>query len=495
MASGFTPTYLIPYPLPTDPVNVASDMEEMADRLENLFTNTVQLSAANIFTNTNIFSVNSSSAAVRITQVGSGNAFLVEDDANPDTSAFVVTNAGDVGIGKLSPQEKVDVIGNIKLSGNLIFEGTDDTYELSFAYTDPTADRTITLPDVTGTVITNGNLTDITTVGTVIAGLWNASTIGANYGGTGISTYLTGDILYSSSTNVLSKLAIGTSGQVLRVSSGGIPEWATISVSAATPTVAGTVFGYTNAVGGNIGLGYSALGSQSASNDEHIAIGYEALSSITTAAFADIMIGYRSGYGLTTGDYNIGIGGFNFWGTTTGSYNIAIGYETLPAYAVGGLTSSHNIFIGHTSGYNAASTIVDNVSVGNGNLYAYQGAYTVAIGNGALAASTTGNENTAVGFYAGGAITTGAQNTLLGSRAANDGGGPNIELTTGSNNIIIGYESAPTSSSVSNEITIGNASNNRFRVPGLGIDWTPATVPSGSGGGASLSQVFMLMGA
>jgi hypothetical protein len=236
MASGSTPTYLIPYPLPTDPVNVASDIEELADRLEILFGNTVTASGSNTFTNTNIFSVNSASTAVRITQVGSGNALLVEDDANPDTSAFVVTNAGDVGIGKLSPGEKLDVAGNIKLTGNLIFEGaSEDNHELSIVYTNPTVDRTITLPDVTGTVITTGNLSSITSVGTIASGIWTGTAISAAYGGTGIASYGTGDLLYASASNALSALNIGSSGQVLTVS-GGLPVWAAAPVSLPSQT-------------------------------------------------------------------------------------------------------------------------------------------------------------------------------------------------------------------------------------------------------------------
>jgi hypothetical protein len=42
---------------------------------------------------------NTSSAAVRITQTGAGNALLVEDSANPDSSPFVVNTDGAVGIG------------------------------------------------------------------------------------------------------------------------------------------------------------------------------------------------------------------------------------------------------------------------------------------------------------------------------------------------------------------------------------------------------------
>jgi hypothetical protein len=49
-------------------------------------------------------------------------------------------------------------------------------------------------------------------------------TLGISSGGTNITTYTTGDILYTSATNVLSKLPIGTTGQILSVS-GGIPSW------------------------------------------------------------------------------------------------------------------------------------------------------------------------------------------------------------------------------------------------------------------------------
>jgi hypothetical protein len=49
---------------------------------------------------------------------------------------------------------------------SITFEGaTADSYETILQVTDPTADRTITLPNVTGTVITTGNLSDITDIG------------------------------------------------------------------------------------------------------------------------------------------------------------------------------------------------------------------------------------------------------------------------------------------------------------------------------------------
>lgn len=84
----------------------------------------------------------------------------------------------------------------------------------------------------------------ITGVGTVTTGTWNASVIGATYGGTAQTTYTTGDTLYASASNTLSKLSIGSSGQVLTVS-GGVPVWGSITSvgTIATGTWQGTAIG------------------------------------------------------------------------------------------------------------------------------------------------------------------------------------------------------------------------------------------------------------
>jgi hypothetical protein len=49
--------------------------------------------------------------------------------------------------------------------------------------------------------------------------------LSATQGGTAQSTYTTGDILYASATNTLSKLSAGTNGYVLTLAS-GVPTWA-----------------------------------------------------------------------------------------------------------------------------------------------------------------------------------------------------------------------------------------------------------------------------
>ena len=49
---------------------------------------------------------------VRITQVGTGNALVVEDGTNPDSNPFVVNNLGDVGIGLTVPSNKLHIRSN-----------------------------------------------------------------------------------------------------------------------------------------------------------------------------------------------------------------------------------------------------------------------------------------------------------------------------------------------------------------------------------------------
>ena len=67
--------------------------------------------------------------------------------------------------------------------------------------------------------------------GSYTNGTWNGNAIGAIYGGTAQTSYTTGDVLYASATNTLSKLGIGTTGQALTVV-GGVPAWATINAGA-----------------------------------------------------------------------------------------------------------------------------------------------------------------------------------------------------------------------------------------------------------------------
>ena len=66
----------------------------------------------------------SSSDALRITQTGAGNALVVEDSANPDSTPFVVDAGGNVGIGASSPAVELEIASG---QPELRFTDTDGT--------------------------------------------------------------------------------------------------------------------------------------------------------------------------------------------------------------------------------------------------------------------------------------------------------------------------------------------------------------------------------
>jgi hypothetical protein len=63
--------------------------------------------------------------------------------------------------------------------------------------------------------------TSINTVGTITTGTWHGNTVTEAYGGTGKTSYTTGDLLTGNTSGGLSILGIGSPGQVLRVNSAG----------------------------------------------------------------------------------------------------------------------------------------------------------------------------------------------------------------------------------------------------------------------------------
>jgi hypothetical protein len=71
-----------------------------------------------------IFSGTSSHDLVRITQNGSGNAFVVEDSSNPDTTSFIIDNSGRVGIGTSSATHLL-TLGN---DGGISIYGANSGY-------------------------------------------------------------------------------------------------------------------------------------------------------------------------------------------------------------------------------------------------------------------------------------------------------------------------------------------------------------------------------
>lgn len=68
---------------------------------------------------------NNDIAALRVTQTGTANAIEVEDSINPDTTPFVVNNAGSVGIGTNAPTQLLDITSNSTAITNLSRYSTD----------------------------------------------------------------------------------------------------------------------------------------------------------------------------------------------------------------------------------------------------------------------------------------------------------------------------------------------------------------------------------
>ena len=103
---------------------------------------------------------------------------------------------------------------------------------LAASATTDTTDATNITSGTLGTSRLSGSYTGVTGVGTLTAGTWNATTIAANYGGTGFSTYAVGDILYADTTTSLAKLSDVAVGNALI--SGGVaaaPSWGKIGLA------------------------------------------------------------------------------------------------------------------------------------------------------------------------------------------------------------------------------------------------------------------------
>lgn len=141
-----------------------------------------------------------------------------------------------------------DVYQSQKLNYSVLLTelNADLSITLQSAYNASTQPQILTSVAKGGVVIRSGQSLDTNSVlelkniagsstfvvggnGIVATGNWQATAIAAAFGGTGQTSYTIGDIIYASNTTAISKLGIGTSGQVLTVSGGGIPSWATVS--------------------------------------------------------------------------------------------------------------------------------------------------------------------------------------------------------------------------------------------------------------------------
>ena len=98
-----------------------------------------------------------------------GGELVIKSGSSP-TTAITMAGANVTIAGNLTVSGTTTTVDSstVNITTGFIFEGsTDDSFETTLTASDPSADRTLTLPDVTGTVISTGNLTEITAVGTL----------------------------------------------------------------------------------------------------------------------------------------------------------------------------------------------------------------------------------------------------------------------------------------------------------------------------------------
>ncbi|HSX27440.1 MAG TPA: NosD domain-containing protein, partial [Patescibacteria group bacterium] len=150
----------------------------------------------------------------------------ISDDGTTVTILSALGINGNVTVGDAST-DRVTFTSQILGANPLVFQGaTDNASTTTFAITDPTALRTITFPNASGTVAVSasGNIAldsfgNITFTGTLPVG----------NGGTGATSFTSNGVIYGNGAGALQVTSAGTPGQVLLANASGVPTFTTLS--------------------------------------------------------------------------------------------------------------------------------------------------------------------------------------------------------------------------------------------------------------------------
>jgi len=359
------------------------------------------------------------------------------------------------------PAEKsvyLNASGDIDLTGDIVFEGsTANDFETTVTVTDPTADRTITLPNQTGTAMLwrspflEPSGSDEGNIPIGYNALSSMFTGSATYN-IGIGPY-TGNDIYTGDYNLcLSAYAgfnitSGTNNVLLGNRSG-------FDITTNSYNVGVGSYSLYNPTGqSNVGIGYFALYGLGGAGAHNIGIGQEALRDISSGSY-NVGIGYLAGENLTTADSNVAIGYTAMVENTTDINSVAVGF----ASGRGGLLTG-GTYLGSTAGnYNSSSkdyqTAIgynamndcsgdNSVAVGAGSMTDGNHYRSVAVGYLALSRSSTSNPyyNVAIGYDSADNVYSGDYNTFVGSFA------DTLDYTS-SYNVALGASAASTQGSI-----------------------------------------------
>lgn len=242
MASGSTGNYSIPYPIPTDPVDVTGDIEALATRIDNILQEEIEDTAAAMWTG-GTFS-NGIVTPTYNDSTGKMAMTLIQDIQTSASPTFVNVTATNQLISSVASGTPPISLSSSTLVDNLnsdLLDGEEGAFYLDWMNTTNKPDPTITLlGDVSGSV----TLTDLTSASMTTAVIDDShshtdltiSNLSASTISTGILPVGRGGTGVASST--------GTTNVVLSDSPTftGIPVAPTASADTSTTQIATTEF-------------------------------------------------------------------------------------------------------------------------------------------------------------------------------------------------------------------------------------------------------------
>jgi hypothetical protein len=371
----------------------------------------------------------------------------MHDGSMAGQDALIVDKDGNVGIGTTSTDAKLDVRGDVRVTG---------------AYYDslnsPGTSGQVLSSTVTGTDWVDGlpsflehNNTDQTFWNNG-SGNFDTNTSFGEYALKSTTSYLNiqdqssiSGYMDGTYTNVQTSYVSGTLPTTLPTVDIEIMwDWPNISnLLGGVGVSSDTILTVDKSLLGGVGSGVVEFGFWEVKGDNNTAIGNNALSS-TTTGIRNVATGVLSLYSNTTGFQNTAIGYHSLRYSTTGRYNTANGAQALYKNTTG----YHNAAVGLQSLYNN-TTGRYNTSQGSLSLYnTSTGAYNTANGAQALYSTSTGAYNTANGAQALYRNATGSYNTACGYKA-------DVISTNLTNTTAIGYNAI---ANASNKVRLGNTS-------------------------------------